>query len=217
MDSLHVATRLAEPSKPNYDICGPTNKDNDNDDHDDHQHDHHGEPAIGMLDANRTGNNGDCGRNEPAVTPSLSDDETVEAAGDEHQHRDEDEVDGNDDHADDDDDDDQENDDHPTVMLGAEQQLAQHGFGLHLDVGGMVVASPSTSSRSSITTTAAISRAPRTTRRPGKVEFVRFDSKETVYLTEPNEERDGGAGGDGDNNSHQHEMVRNKIREEIMR
>lgn len=150
---------------------------NGNDDDDDDE-------ANVVLTAVQSGNNGDCCRIETPLPIPLTTDEDYEKRRDEEVENDDDEE-----------------LDHSVMMIATHNQLAQHGFGLHLDVDGMTSSSNTTTTR----------RPQRTNRRPGKVEFVRFDSKETVYLSEPNEEHDGSS------NQLQNEMVRNKIKEEIKR
>lgn len=176
MNSLQFTTSHTEPTTINT-ICKPNeNADDDNDDV---------VTATTILMADQTGNNGDCSRNERAPPNTHNDEEENEE-----------EVDDGENDVDDD-----EDMDHSTMMMATHNQLAQHGFGLHLEVDDGMAASAITMS----------SRPTRTNRRPGKVEFVRFDSKETVYLTEPNEENG------SSNHHHQHELVRNKIKEEIKR
>lgn len=176
MDSLPATTLHAELTiKSN---CGPT--DNDDDDEAD-------ETATVIWTPDRTGNTGVCSRKPP----TISDEENDEAI-DEEEEEEAEELE------------DDEDMDHSTMMVATHNQLAQHGFGLHLQVDGMAESANTSPTNNK-------SKPLRTTRRPGKVEFVRFDSKETVYLTEPNEEHG------GPNNHHQNELVRNKIKEEIKR
>lgn len=190
MDSLQVTSIHAESTTSNTTTSNCKPRDNENDD------DNETATAI-ILTADRTGNNGNCCRNETAINPTptpFSDEENEERPDDDE---DEEEYGANGD------DDDEDMDRHSTMTMATQhnKQMAQHGYGLHLEVDGM-------------SATAATTRPSlRTTRRTGKVEFVRFDSKETVYLTEPNEEHDGA----NINNHHQNEMVRNKIKEEIKR